>query len=314
MNICFLYPGQGAQYPGMGKDLYESKSSVRQLFELASEACRCDARQLLFDSSESELKETRNTQIAISLMNLAVRRYLMEEGIESTGCAGFSLGEWSALVDAGVLTEEEVFPIVLKRAELMTAAVEQLALPGGSGMAAVIGIPADTVEKTVMNIEGVYPANYNSPDQTVISGTAEAVAAASDACKSAGARRVIPLKVSGPFHTPLLEEARSAFGLYLKDRELRNPFKHLYSNASGVAVRSVDEIRRNASLQISSPVRWTSEETKIAEDGYDLCIECGPGKVLTGLWKKCGAEIPCLPAGTKEQINAVMETVHKSEK
>jgi len=314
MNICFLYPGQGAQYPGMGKDLYESKISVRQLFDLASDACCCDARQLLFDSSEAELKETKNTQIAITLMNLAVRRYLMEGGVESTGCAGFSLGEWSAMVDAGVLTEEEVFPIVLKRAELMTAAVEQLALPGGSGMAAVIGLAADAVEAAVMEIEGVYPANYNSPDQTVISGTAEAVAAASEACKSAGARRVIPLKVSGPFHTPLLEEARSAFERYLSGRELQNPSKSLYSNASGAEVHSIDDLRRYASLQISSPVRWTSEEEKISADGYDLCIECGPGKVLTGLWKKCGAALNCLPAGTKESIDTVLEEVHKSDK
>ncbi|MDY7028386.1 MAG: ACP S-malonyltransferase [Spirochaetota bacterium] len=314
MKICFLYPGQGAQYPGMGKDLYESKSSVRQLFDLASDACRCDARQLLFDSSEAELKETRNTQISITLMNLAVRRYLMEEGIESAACAGFSLGEWTALVDAEVLTEEEVFHMVLKRAELMTAAVDRLSLPGGSGMAAVIGLAADAVEEAIMEIEGVYPANYNSPDQTVISGSAEAVAAASEACKSAGARRVIPLKVSGPFHTPLLEDARGAFELYLQDRELRNPAKILYSNASGAAVRSVDDIRRYAALQISSPVRWTSEEANITADGYDLCIECGPGKVLTGLWKKCGAEISCLPAGTMESIGMVMEEVHNREK
>jgi [acyl-carrier-protein] S-malonyltransferase len=247
-------------------------------------------------------------------MNLAVRRYLMEEGIESAACAGFSLGEWTALVDAEVLTEEEVFHMVLKRAELMTAAVDRLSLPGGSGMAAVIGLAADAVEEAIMEIEGVYPANYNSPDQTVISGSAEAVAAASEACKSAGARRVIPLKVSGPFHTPLLEDARGAFELYLQDRELRNPAKILYSNASGAAVRSVDDIRRYAALQISSPVRWTSEEANITADGYDLCIECGPGKVLTGLWKKCGAEISCLPAGTMESIGMVMEEVYNREK
>jgi len=314
MKICYLFSGQGAQYPGMGKDLYEAYDSVRQLFDMASETCSIDTVKLLFDSDEAELKETKNTQIAVTLMNLAVRRALLENGIESTGSAGFSLGEWSALVDAGVIAEDEVFPIVMKRAELMTAATEGLALADGSGMAAVIGLPAGEVEKAVLSIEGVFPANYNSPDQIVISGSMEGVMKGSEACKKAGARRVIPLKVSGPFHTPMLEEAKRSFDKYLRSWEMRKPEKHIYSNASGARVQSTEEIRTNAVLQIVSPVRWTAEENVIAADSYDICIECGPGKVLTGLWKKAGHTIQCKPAGSMESIEHVIEEVKMQER
>jgi len=312
MNICFLFPGQGAQYPGMGKDLYESHAAVQQLFDMASDICKCDTVKLLFDSDDSVLKETKNTQIAVTLMNLAVRRYLRDNGVQSTGCAGFSLGEWSAQVDAGVISEQEVFPIVMKRAELMTRAAEQLDLPSGSGMAAVIGLPSAEVEKAIAEIRGVFPANYNSPDQTVISGTSEAVGLASEACKAAGARRVIPLKVSGPFHSPLLDEASRSFEIYLRTWELNSPDKSLYSNAAGASVSTIDDIRSSAALQISSPVLWTSEEEHIARDGYDLCIECGPGKVLTGLWKKSGADIPCFSTNTRESIDTLIEEIQKS--
>lgn len=314
MNICFLYPGQGAQYPGMGKELYESRSSVKQLFEMASDMCGIDTRRLLFDADEHELKETRNTQIAVTLMNLTVRSCLLQEGIESAGCAGFSLGEWSALADAGTISERDLLPVVMKRAEMMTEAADSLKIPGGSGMAAVVGLASEEVEKTVEGIEGVYPANYNAPDQTVISGTSRGVEAGAEACKAAGARRVVPLKVSGPFHTPLMDAAARAFESYLEDRDLGGPVKHLYSNATGGEVRSVDEVRRNASLQINSPVRWTSEEEIIAGQAYDLCIECGPGRVLTGLWKRSGAEVPCLPAGTWKEIDTVMQKISEMDR
>ena len=307
MQLCFLYPGQGAQYPGMGKDLYEASSAVRDLFELASEACKLDTKTLLFDSDENELKATQNTQIAITLMNLAVKRYLSEHNIESAGAAGFSLGEWSAYVDAGVISEDEVFPIVMERGRLMAEASEELKAEGvSSGMAAVIGLPAKQVEEILQRIDGAFPANYNSVDQTVISGNAEAIQGAATQLKEAGARRVIPLKVSGPFHTPLLLRAGGGFENYLSQFTLRDPLKPLYSNVTGSRLKSSTDVRTNAVLQISSPVQWTCEEAEIEADGYALCIEAGPGKVLTGLWKKAGKSAECRPTDTREKIDALI--------
>jgi [acyl-carrier-protein] S-malonyltransferase len=230
-------------------------------------------------------------------MNLAVRRYLVELGIESAGAAGFSLGEWSAYVDAGVLGEADVFPLVIQRARLMAEAAQtEPRLSGGSAMAAVVGLSPETVEKALEGEEDVYPANYNSPVQTVISGTKAAVDAAGKMLKEQGAKRVIPLKVSGPFHTPLLASASEKFGEYLKEVRFNAPVKPLYSNVSGGLVNDPEEIRKNAALQIVSPVRWTEEMKTIDDDQYERCIECGPGKVLTGLWKRIDSPVSCTPA------------------
>lgn len=307
MQLCFLYPGQGAQYPGMGKDLYQASPAVKELFELASDACGRDTKALLFDSDESELKETQNTQIAITLMNLAVRRYLMEHKVESAAAAGFSLGEWSAYVDAGVIFESEVFPVVMERGRLMAEAAEELNAQGRrSGMAAVIGLPSEQVEEVLQRIEGAFPANYNSAEQTVISGSSAAIETAAAQLKEAGARRVIPLKVSGPFHTPLLLQAGSGFENYLSEFTLQDPVKPLYSNVTGRRLKSSTDVRTNAILQISSPVQWTREEAEIGGDGYSMCIETGPGKVLSGLWKKTDQSIECRPTDSRETLDKLI--------
>lgn len=307
MQLCFLYPGQGAQYPGMGKDLYAASSAVKELFELASEACGRDTKALLFNSDENELKATQNTQIAITLMNLAVRRYLSEHNVESAGAAGFSLGEWSAYVDAGVLSETEVFPLVMERGRLMAEASEELQAKGKhSGMAAVIGLPAEQVQEVLQRIDGAFPANYNAVEQTVISGDAAAIQSAASQLKEAGARRVIPLKVSGPFHTPLLLPAGSGFENYMSRVTLRDPIKPLYSNVTGDRLKSSTDVRTNAVLQISSPVQWTREEAEIGAAGYSLCIEAGPGKVLTGLWKKADQRVECRPTDTREKLDELI--------
>jgi [acyl-carrier-protein] S-malonyltransferase len=286
----------------MGKEIYEEHGEVRELFEIAGEATGSDMNYLMFEAPEAELKETRNTQIVVTLMNLALRRYLRKRGIESAGAAGFSLGEWSAYVDAGVLGEREVFPIVIRRAELMGEAAEQEPRLGdGSGMAAVVGLSPEKVEAAIAELQDVYPANYNSPIQTVISGTRTAVDEAGAALKEAGAKRVIPLKVSGPFHTPLLQKASDRLADYLEDVEFKKPVKMLYSNVTGGAVSDPAEIRRNAALQITSPVRWTDEMRLIAGEDYGRCIECGPGKVLTGLWKRMDADFGCIQADNENE-------------
>lgn len=307
MQLCFLYPGQGAQYPGMGKDLFEASPAVKELFELASDACGRNTRALLFESDENELKETQNTQIAITLMNLAVRRYLIEHHVESDGAAGFSLGEWSAYVDAGVLSEGDVFPLVMERGRIMAEASEELQRAGShSGMAAVIGLPSEKVERIMAGIEGAFPANYNSVEQTVISGESEAIKRAAAHLKEAGARRVIPLKVSGPFHTPLLLQAGSRFENYLHDYALHDPVKPLYSNVTGGILKTATDVRTNAILQISSPVQWVREESEIGRGRYELCIETGPGKVLTGLWKKSDQKIECTPTDSREKLDELI--------
>ena len=179
-------------------------------------------------------------------------------------------------------------------------------------MAAVIGLAPEKVEGAIAEIEGVFPVNYNSREQTVISGLADAVELAGGACKKAGARRVIPLKVSGRFHTPLLKDAGEAFDAYLAEWELRPPLKELFSNVTGTLVKKVSEVRLNAVKQIDSPVRWTSEEDAIASRGYEICVECGPGKVLSGLWKRTDSEIPCVPTDTLEAVDVLIEQLHSN--
>lgn len=308
MGYCFLFPGQGAQYPGMGKELYEANDSVKALFTRAGDIIGKDLAALMFEGSEEELKETENTQIVIILMNLAVRTYLKEAGVEADGAAGFSLGEWSAYVEAGVLSEDDVFPVVVKRAALMAQAVrnDTKMSEDGVAMAAVMGLSPDEVEKTVSEIDDAYPANYNAPSQTVISGTKSGIDKAAEACKAAGAKRVLPLKVSGPFHTPLLEEARREFAAYLESVDFGDPAKPLFSNVTGGRLQSGAEIRELAARQIISPIRWVEEERNIAAAGFDGCIETGPGKVLTGLWKKSDAETPCYPTDKKDKIDELL--------
>jgi [acyl-carrier-protein] S-malonyltransferase len=173
-------------------------------------------------------------------------------------------------------------------------------------MAAVMGLSPEEVEKTVADIEEAFPANYNAPSQTVISGTKAGIDAAAEACKTAGAKRVIPLKVSGPFHTPLLEEARKEFAAYLESVDFGDPQKPLFSNVTGGRLQKGEEIRKLASGQIVNPIRWVEEEQAIAAAGFDGCIEAGPGKVLTGLWKKSGIEAPCYPTDKQEKIDELL--------
>ncbi len=292
----------------MGKDIYDASQQVKDLFGTADKVTGRDLKALLFDGTAEDLKKTENTQVAITLMNLAIRRYLGEKNITSGGAAGFSLGEFSAMVDTGILTEEQVLPLVIERGEIMAkVAATSPALADGCGMAAVIGMSSEDVEKAVAGRDDVFPANYNSPVQTVVSGTSAGIEWAAAALKEAGARRVIPLKVSGPFHTPLLDEARKAFEDYISSIEFLDPKKPLYSNVTGNRVESGSEAKKLSALQIVSPVKWVSIQNNIASDGFTACIEVGPGKVLTGLWKSIKSDIPCYTTDKKEAIDSLAE-------
>lgn len=314
MKRCFLFPGQGAQFPGMGKDLYDENPEAREVFAAATAAAGFDVAELIFTGSEDDLKSTDRSQVAITTVNLAARQVLAARGIESDGAAGFSLGEYSALVDAGVLRAEDALKLVTLRGQIMERVSRSLDSDSGSaGMAAVLGLDPDTIVSLLRDagIPDVYPANLNSPLQTVLSGTAARLEEAASVLKEGGARRVVTLKVSGPFHSPLMQEAKERFSGELARFEFADPRKPVYANVTAGPIRSGEESRQLCAEQLVAPVRWVDEETAILADRYDQLLEVGPGEVLTGLWKaftkgREEIELESTPAGTLEQISSLV--------
>lgn len=303
-GAVFLYPGQGSQTPGMARDLFDRYEAVKELFQRAGEATGRDMAALLFEGSDEDLKATENSQPAITLASLAAREALAIEGIVSAGAAGHSLGEYSALVDAEVLTAEDALVAVAARGRYMgeagAAAAEK---KGDVGMAAVIGIGPEKVREVLAGRDDVWPANENGPNQVVIAGTRAAMDGVSEDLKENGARRVIPLKVSGPFHTPLLADAADRLAETLSSISFGSPTKTVWSNVTAAVVQTGDEARKLLVRQITSPVLWVDLTTAVAADGPGLLAEAGPGNVLTGLWNKSGLDGQCHPAGTAAAID-----------
>jgi [acyl-carrier-protein] S-malonyltransferase len=302
----FLFPGQGAQYQGMGLDFLEHNGEG--LFTLASDIVGKDLRLLLRDSNEETLKRSDISQPAITLVNLAAAAYLKERGIQAAGAAGFSLGEYAALVIAEVISAEDCFRLVKLRGEAMQATADRIGHgEDAPGMAAVIGLPADVVERLIVEagIGELYAANINSKRQVVVSGTASALAAAGPLFKNAGAKRFLRLQVAGPFHSPLIAEAAERFAPALEAVHFKDPLIPLFSNVTGSRIRSGAEARQLALRQITEPVRWTDEEEAIAGLEVDAILEVGPGRTLQGLWKDTGSAIPCLAAGTVSDISVI---------
>ena len=305
MKNCFLFPGQGAQYPGMGMDLWEQSQSVRALFDQASEAAGMDLKRLLFEGTAEELQATDKAQPAITLVNLAASAALKERGIVPQGCAGFSLGEYAALCEAGVISLKDLFPIVAARGRLMEEASRAIdSTAGAPGMAAVLGLHPETVAARVeqMAKDGVYLANYNSPGQVVLSGTAAGLAKAEEALKQAGAKRVIRLKVSGPFHSPLMEGAAKAFEQALEGFSFAEPRTAVYSNVTGKAISSGAEAKALCARQVVSMVRWVTVQESLRADGFDRFYEAGPGTVLAGLMRALWPGEACAAAGKAADI------------
>lgn len=304
MKTCFLFPGQGAQYPGMGKDFFETSTAVRELFALASDASGIDMRKLIFEGTEDDLKKTRNTQLSVALVSLASATCAREHGIVPEACAGFSVGEWPALAEAGVLSAGDMFKLVSERGRLMDEAGSK---SGGSTMSAVLNLAPQAIEEAIAKagLKQVWVANYNSPVQSVISGTEADVAAAEEAIKAAGAKRVVRLKVSGAFHSPIMSPARDGFAPAVEAVTFSDPKIALFSNVTGKRIASGAEAKELAVRQIVSPVRWIDEEAAIAAEKPGFCAETGPGTVLSGLWKQVGGEIPCYPFGTLDAIASV---------
>ena len=306
----FLFPGQGAQYPGMAIDLLEAKPELEQLFITASNICGKDMKDLLRNSSADELKRTDISQPVITLANLAAAKYLELKGINAIGCAGFSLGEYAALAVSGVISTEDCFFLVTERGKAMQRVVEKIQSSGTDtpGMAAVIGLTPSTIEELITEwkkngLEGLYAANFNSPKQVAVSGTASALDKAESLFKEAGARRVIRLQVGAPFHSPLLKEAADEFSLALEKVNFNDPVIPLFSNVSGKQAISGKDAKSLALRQVIESVRWTDVEASIAELKPEILLEAGPGKVLQGLWKDTESEIPCYGAGTALEID-----------
>jgi [acyl-carrier-protein] S-malonyltransferase len=305
MKTCFLFPGQGAQYPAMGKDLWQASQMIRELFEAASDYTGMDVKRLLFEGSEEELKETDKTQVAVTLVNLSASIVAKEHGIQAQGYAGFSLGEYSALSEAGVIDLDILFPIVKARGEFMEIASRSThSADGQAGMAAIIGLTKEQVIQVLGSLKSrqVFLANHNSPTQVVLSGAHEGLKEAEEALKNAGAKRVIRLRVSGPFHSPLMSKAAGELEAFLKDYTFHNPAVPVYSNTTAQKISSAAEAKELCVKQVVSPVLWVDEEQTLLKDGFNSFYETGPGSVLCGLWKALGSEYPCLGAGKLADI------------
>jgi len=290
-RVAFLFPGQGSQYTGMGKEIFDAYACARQVFLEADQALGFALGELCFQGPDDSLKLTRNTQPAILTTSIAILRVLQDRGIQPDFVAGHSLGEYSALVCAGSLSLKDAVRTVRKRGEYM-----QEAVPAGRGaMAAVLGLDAEAVEAVCAAASEagiVAPANFNAPDQTVISGEAGAVLCASEIARERGAKRVLPLPVSAPFHCDLMAPARDRLAADLARLEFRDLAVPLVTNVDAVAVAEGRVARDSLIRQVCKPVRWVESIRYLVDRGVNRFVEVGPGKVLCGLVKKIAPEIP----------------------
>ena len=282
---AYIFPGQGAQFTGMGKDLYESSPLAKELFEKANEILGFRITDIMFEGTAEELKETKVTQPAVFLHSVILAKTL--ENFEPEMVAGHSLGEFSALVANGTLSFEDGLKLVSKRALAMQKACEIKP----STMAAVLGLEDEKVEEVCASIDGiVVAANYNCPGQLVISGEFSAVEKACIAMKEAGAKRALILPVGGAFHSPMMEPAREELAAAIEATTFSTPSCPVYQNVTASAVSNAEEIKKNLIIQLTAPVKWTQSVQQMIKDGATLFTEVGPGKVLVGLVNKIDKE------------------------
>ncbi len=276
---AFVFPGQGAQFVGMGKDLYESNALAKELFDKANEVLGFHITDIMFDGTAEELKQTKVTQPAVFLHSV-ISALCLGDDFQPAMVAGHSLGEFSALVAAGALSFEDGLKLVHARALAMQKACE--AVPGT--MAAIIGLPDEKVEEVCASVAGtVVPANYNCPGQLVISGEVDAVNAACEKMKEAGAKRALPLPVSGAFHSPLMQPAKEELQAAIEATEFKAPKCPVYQNVDAQPHTDAAEIKANLIAQLTGSVRWTASVQNMIADGADDFTECGPGKALQGM-------------------------------
>lgn len=283
---AYIFPGQGAQFSGMGLDLYENSPLAQELFEKANDILGFSITDVMFEGSAEDLKETKVTQPAIFLHSVILAKTL-GDSFKPDMVAGHSLGEFSALVAAGALTFEDGLKLVSQRAQAMQKACELQP----STMAAVLGLDDDIVEKVCAITEGVVvAANYNCPGQLVISGEVEAINRACEAMKEEGARRALVLPVGGAFHSPMMEPAREELAAAIENTTFSKPNCPIYQNVTASAITDENEIKANLISQLTAPVRWTQSVQQMIEDGAKHFTEVGPGKVLQGLVRKINRE------------------------
>ena len=287
-KIAFLFPGQGSQAVGMGKDLYENFESSKNVFETANEVLGKEVTTLCFEGPEESLKQTVNTQPCIVTMSIAALEALKSQlGIKPDFVAGHSLGEYCAMYEAGVMSLENTFKAIQKRADLMNESAEQ---SGGRGaMSAILNAPEGSLEEALKeagNVGYVDVANYNSPAQVVITGDSDAVAKAGEILLAKGARRVVPLPVSGAFHSKFMEQAGHKFEEFVAGLELNNATVPVVTNVDAVATVESSDFRAKMPKQIYSSVHWTQTIQQMVADGVEIFVEIGPGKVLAGLNRK----------------------------
>lgn len=286
---AFVFPGQGAQFVGMGKDLYEGSAEAKEMFEKANDILGFRITDLMFDGTEDDLKQTKVTQPAVFLHSAILAKTLGEE-FKPAMVAGHSLGEFSALTAAGALKFEDALKLVSARARAMQKACEIKP----STMAAVLALPDEKVEEICNGIDGVVvAANYNCPGQVVISGEVEAVNAACEAAKAAGAKRALVLKVGGGFHSPMMEPARQELAEAIAATEFSTPVCPVYQNVDARPHTDPEEIKQNLIAQLTAPVRWTQSVQNMIADGATEFISVGPGSVLSGLISKISRDVTC---------------------
>ncbi|WP_195429477.1 ACP S-malonyltransferase [Clostridium sp. D46t1_190503_E9] len=289
MKTAFVFAGQGSQYIGMGKDLYENVPRCKEIFDKANDILSFDIKELIFNGNKEDLDITENTQPAILITSIAAKKAFEESGIKADVVAGLSLGEYSALVCANALSFEEAVVLVKKRGRYM-----QEAVPIGIGsMAAIIGLPLEKIKLAIENSKDkgiVEIANYNTNNQIVIGGEKEAVEKAKELCLEAGAKRAIELKVSGPFHTSLLEEASVKLKEELKNIEFNDPSTKIISNVTAEFIDNKADIEELLCSQIKSSVKWSESIEKMLNMGVDTFIEFGPGRVLSSFIKEISRE------------------------
>lgn len=287
-KTAFIFPGQGSQYVGMGKDFYENSALCKEVYEKASKASGLDVEALCFEENE-QLNITEYTQIAMLATEVAMLRELEARGVKADVAAGLSLGEYGALAAAGVMSDEDIFRLVRKRGLFM-----QEAVPSGGAMAAILALATDKIEEICEQTEGIVSiANYNCPGQIVITGEEAAVEAAMENLKEAGAKRCMRLNVSGPFHSAMLEGAGEKLGEELVNVEVKQMQIPYLANVTADYVTDISDVKDLLTRQVSASVKWQQTVEKMIADGVDTFIEIGPGKTLSGFMKKITKELGC---------------------
>ena len=303
-KIAFIFPGQGSQYVGMGKDFYETFPCAKEMIDLAEKVSGIPMKELLFEENEN-INITKYTQIAMLADELAIWSVLREKGLESVVNAGLSLGEYAALVASGVMTLEDAFRVVAKRGEYM-----QEAVPTGGAMTAVLGADTAVIEKICEETEGIVSiANYNCPGQIVITGEQKAVDTAAAALKEAGAKRCTPLNVSGPFHSAMLLPAGEKLAAELEQVEIHKIAVPYITNVTADYVTDSSQVKELLKKQISSSVRWQQSVERMIADGVEAFIEIGPKKSLCGFMKRIDKTVPAYHVDKVTDLESVLEVI-----